>query len=272
MKDIVNRFAVLGSPISHSRSPLIHGIAYRELNFSAKYEMFEVREENFEEFIAQHKATEWRGFSLTMPLKEIAARLIPKTEDMVKRATAVNTLVSQDGEWVGYNTDIFGFQYLFEKYRLLNESISVSILGAGGTARAAIIALENHFGTVKLFRRNPERDAAILRANHNVEIMNWSEITQAFDADLLINTLPESGIASLDGKIRKVSFAVDALYHPWPTLLGRVQSEKFLSGKDLLVAQAIRQIELFSGISFDRDEMFKKLRTTFDNPQEFQSR
>jgi shikimate dehydrogenase len=97
--------------------------------------------------------------------------------------------------------------------------------------------------------------------------VNWSEISTAFNSDVVINTLPESGIASLAGKIRKVSFVVDALYHPWPTLLGKVQVENFLSGKDLLVAQAIKQIELFTGMTFDRDEMFKKLRTSFDIPQ-----
>lgn len=267
MKVASNRLAVLGSPISHSRSPLIHALAYRELNFSATYEKFEVTAETFEEFIAEHSTSEWRGFSLTMPLKDVASQVISKTESMVKVATAANTLVSQDGEWVAYNTDIFGFKYLLEKFKLLNNSTSVSILGAGGTARAAIVALENHIGTIKLFRRSPERDPGILRANPKVEIVNWSEISTAFNSDVVINTLPESGIASLAGKIRKVSFVVDALYHPWPTLLGKVQGENFLSGKDLLVAQAIKQIELFTGMTFDRDEMFKKLRTSFDIPQ-----
>lgn len=258
------RFAVLGSPIGHSLSPKIHNLAYERLGFAGNYEGFEVKAGDLSDFLKTHPADVWSGFSLTMPLKEIALELVTDIESSAARASSINTLLPFGNSWQGLNTDIFGFRYLFDTFDLLsNESAQVAILGAGGTARAALVALDGFPGPVSIYRRSSSRDQALKKANPGAEIIDWEFANEAFQADVLINALPREGIESLRKTVNSFQQArviIDALYHPWPTLLSGSARDLFLSGKDLLVAQALRQIELFTGADLARGEFFKELR------------
>ncbi|MFY7813172.1 MAG: hypothetical protein ACOVQZ_04905, partial [Candidatus Nanopelagicaceae bacterium] len=88
------------------------------------------------------------------------------------------------------------------------------------------------------------------------------DVSEAFNSRIIINALPIEGINSISNLIRRVDVVIDALYHPWPTLLSESQSGRYISGKDLLVAQALRQIELFSGRDIARGEFFAFLRSS----------
>jgi len=262
MKTDQNQLAVLGSPISHSLSPKLHNLAYSKLEIKAKYESFEVKIGELAQFLESHSPEHWRGFSLTMPLKEEALEVVENLDAGAKFASAVNTLLSDGEKWQGLNTDIFGFRYLFETFDVFEDGRnSVSILGAGGTARAALVALDNFPGQIKVFRRNPKRDLLLNKANPRAAISNWEEIPRAFDSNVVINALPVAGIESIIGDAHLVNVVIDALYNPWPTLLSKIQVTNYVSGKDLLVAQALRQIELFSGQEIARGEVFTFLRS-----------
>ncbi|MGA1158846.1 MAG: hypothetical protein ACO3UT_03450 [Candidatus Nanopelagicaceae bacterium] len=255
------KLAVLGSPIGHSLSPKLHNLAYSRLGVNAKYESFDVESGNLEGFLNSHHPETWRGFSLTMPLKEEAFQLISNLDNESRSASAVNTLLSDGQNWQGLNTDVFGFRYLFETFNVFQDGReSVSILGAGGTARAALVALDNFSGEIKVYRRNQSRDSSIRRANPRAIIIDWDQVSNAFNSNILINALPADGVATLSSYTRPVNLLIDALYYPWPTLLSKTQDSNYLSGKDLLVAQALRQIELFSGRVIARGEIFSLLR------------
>lgn len=249
------KLAVLGSPISHSLSPRIHQAAYEMMGVAASYERFEVAEDSFENFFHTHQ--DWNGFSLTMPLKAIGIEVCGFVTDAVKEIAAVNTLVSRDGIWNGYNTDVLGFDYLLKERDLRD----IAILGAGGTAKAALYALAGREIGARVYRRSASRDSQLVRANSRIEIFSWEEVGDAFSASLLINTLP---IAAFDSALKALSpkgYVLDSLYHPWPTPLGQsTHPSRYCSGKDLLVAQALFQIELFTGSIIDKEEFFKHLR------------
>jgi shikimate dehydrogenase len=251
------KLAVLGSPISHSLSPKIHGTAYQALGLQAEYGSHEVSESNFLDFIEAHSPEEWRGFSLTMPLKEIALSVCQEVEEFARGLGAINTLVSNEKGWIGYNTDVAGFSYLFSQMEI-NE---VAILGAGGTAKAALSALATLGKSAKVYRRDSKRDDSLKQIDAGVEILDWTSVSKAFEASLLVNTLPVTAFEQPELRGNPRGNVIDSLYHPWPTPLMATAKERVLfTGKDLLVAQALSQIELFSGLTLDRSHFFRELR------------
>ena len=169
------KLAVLGSPISHSLSPQIHTEAYRILGIEADYGRFEVDEASLGSFIKTH--TDWSGFSLTMPLKEKGLELCSEVSESVKVIGALNTIVANNGKWLGYNTDVMGFDFLSSN----KDLSSVAILGAGGTAKAALYALSIKGIGAKVYRRNSNRDEALSRINSKVEILPFERAESAFE-------------------------------------------------------------------------------------------
>lgn len=255
---MMKNFAVLGSPISHSLSPKIHNSAYAILSFDGEYSKYEVDTGNFLQFMAGHTPQEWTGFSLTMPLKEIGQSVCAEVSPEVIQASSLNTLVARNGSWFGYNTDIFGFKYLLNRI----DFNDVSILGAGGTAKSALVALAEMDVRTTVYRRDSKRDESLRNAKRSIEIRDIVEIQSAFSASLLINTLPIDAYDSGITLSRPQGNVIDALYNPWPTPLMNIQVKgKFFSGKDLLVAQALKQIELFTHIQFQQDDLFSQLRS-----------
>ena len=259
----MKRFAVLGAPIQHSLSPVLHNYLYKKLDLPAKYDRFEVQQGDLKDFLALHNSKEWQGFSLTMPLKEEGMRHCDSLAEEALETTSINTLKRVTNGWSGYNTDVFGFRFALERITELGgpkEDGDVSILGAGGTARAALVALRDSGRRINVFRRNTERDSSLRRANQDIEIINWSEASSALNSAILINCAPVDAMSSITSSGPFKGFLLDSLYNPWPTPLMRVANSKFFSGKDLLVAQAIRQFEIFLDLSLERDSTFTELR------------
>ena len=242
------RCAVLGSPIDHSLSPLLHTKAYEFLGVEGSYERFRVDESELGNFLEVHTPREWRGFSLTMPLKERALEFTSEVDTQASAAQAINTLVSAGSSWIGYNTDVDGFASLLSKLAFN----SVAVLGAGGTARAALVALRKYDLDPIVFRRNRDRDVSLLEANARVGLRDWRSHNLAFQHDLLISTVPNSANIEVPIGQYETSSIIDALYYPWPPLLSKVKLVgRYFSGKDLLVAQAVAQLKLFTRVSFE---------------------
>ena len=256
--------AVLGSPISHSLSPKIHAKAYEILGLEASYEAIEVTEESFPKFYEglefEFGTSNWSGFSLTMPLKEIVLKKCRSPDPIAERINSANTLHKSESSWKVTSTDYLAFQNLFEGCNLSTDS-KVAIIGGGGTARAAIGALNSKVKTVDVLLRSTERMPGLIKAAPNLIVESLTMSSSLDSYDLIIQTTP-SGVFDqyVDGTVRAPGILLEALYKPWPTKLvahyeklgGRV-----ISGKELLVEQALYQIELFSGKSFD----FKKMRS-----------
>ncbi|MFM1788661.1 MAG: hypothetical protein RLZZ12_10 [Actinomycetota bacterium] len=261
----MNKYAVLGSPIHHSLSPDLHNFVYEKLGIAAVYDRFQVERNDLAEFLRLHNDPDWHGFSLTMPLKEEALPLCGSIDNEAQIAGAVNTIVRESSGWKGYNTDIIGFRFLLNRFangnRAQLDSEKVSILGAGGTARSALVALRDMNYEVEVFRRSAFRDQGLFQSNSKVRVRDWDEIGDSFSAAILINCAPIEAFNSQMPLPEFNTFLIDALYNPWPTpLMAKNQGSNF-SGKDLLVAQAIPQIELFLKIELDYEEEFEELRS-----------
>ena len=253
--------AVLGSPIAHSLSPLIHSLAYEHLGLQARYEAIEVKAGGLESFITQ---TDKNCLSLTMPLKEEAMKVADVISDVAARISCGNTLSLNEGVWSLTSTDVSGFDQTLQMHGL--EKIdSVLIIGAGATARAAVSSVSQFAKSISVISRNPEREAAMNRASLvDVTYLPWEFTSLINTATLVINTTPNKAADFFTSSINTPSGTFfEVLYHPWPTSISKVWSESsgpVIDGLDLLIHQAISQIEIFADLRCDRELLLAKMR------------
>lgn len=250
------RAAVLGSPIAHSLSPVLHRAAYEELGLTDwTYDRFEVDEAALSAFLGG-LGSEWAGLSLTMPLKRAVIPLLDEVSETAASVEAVNTVVfDADGRRVGDNTDIPGIVGALREHGI-EQVDSAAILGAGATASSALAALARICtGGVVVYVRSEVRAAEMRewgeRLDIEVRTADWADAARALHAPLVIATTPAGATDALSGAVpERPATLFDVLYHPWPTGLAARWSAyggAVVSGLDLLVHQAVLQVEQMTG-------------------------
>ncbi|MFF8270240.1 shikimate dehydrogenase [Streptomyces sp. NPDC016562] len=250
------RAAVLGSPIEHSLSPVLHRAAYQELGLDDwSYDRFEIDEAALPGFVAG-LGPEWAGLSLTMPLKRAVIPLLDAVSDTAAAVEAVNTVVlTEDGRRLGDNTDIPGIVAALHE-RGVEKVPSAAVLGAGATASSALAALSRICsGEVTAYVRSRARGDEMRqwgeRLGVPVRTADWSRAAEALAAPLVIATTPAGATDSLAASVPAGAGTLfDVLYDPWPTPLAAAwsrQGGKVVGGLDLLVHQAVLQVERMTG-------------------------
>ncbi|MFI7101663.1 shikimate dehydrogenase [Streptomyces sp. NPDC050161] len=250
--------AVLGSPIAHSLSPVLHRAAYDELGLDGwEYGRFDVDEAGLPAFMDTLDAG-WAGLSLTMPLKRAVIPLLDAISDTAASVEAVNTVVvTGDGRRVGDNTDIPGMQAALRE-RGVTQVERAAVLGAGATASSALAALSRVCtGEVTAYVRSAARADEMRgwgeRLGVAVRTEPWDDAARAFEAPLVIATTPAGTTDALAGAVPDAPGTLfDVLYEPWPTALAAAWSKRggaVVGGLDLLVHQAVLQVEQMTGRS-----------------------
>ncbi|WP_030560474.1 shikimate dehydrogenase [Streptomyces aureocirculatus] len=250
------RAAVLGSPIAHSLSPVLHRAAYGALGLDDwSYDRFEIDEAGLPEFFGR-LGPEWAGLSLTMPLKRAVIPLLDEVSETAAAVEAVNTVVcTEDGRRVGDNTDIPGMVAALRE-RGIEQVESAAILGAGATASSALAALARICtGEVVAYVRSEARAAEMRqwgeRLDVEVRVADWADAERALHAPLVVATTPAGATDSLSHAVpERPATLFDVLYDPWPTELAARWSAyggAVVSGLDLLVHQAVLQVEQMTG-------------------------
>ncbi|MEU3599245.1 shikimate dehydrogenase [Streptomyces sp. NPDC006798] len=250
------RAAVLGSPIAHSLSPALHRAAYAALGLGEwTYDRFEVDEAALPAFVRGLDA-DWAGLSLTMPLKRAIIPLLDSIGRDAASVEAVNTVVrAEDGTLTGDNTDIPGMVAALRE-RGVESVPSAAVLGAGATAASAVAALARICtGPVTAYVRGPARAAEMRgwgeRLGVEVLTRDWERAADALTAPLVVATTPAgSADAFADRVPDRPGTLFDVLYDPWPTPLAARWAERggaVVGGLDLLVHQAVLQVELMTG-------------------------
>jgi shikimate dehydrogenase len=254
--------AVLGSPINHSLSPLLHTIAYEHCGVQGTYEAIEVGAGDLSAFL---KETQKNSLSLTMPLKEEALSLADLVSETARRISSGNTLSMRNGKWSLESTDVAGFEYSLKTNGVTNLD-TVLILGAGATARAAVAYLSGVSKSIKVITRNPARKESMdLASAIQIDYLPWS-LTQAINsADLVVNATPGNAADFFLSSIEKPKGVLfEVLYNPWPTKLAQAWSSSgsyVVDGLELLIHQAISQVEIFSQQQVDRMALHSLMRT-----------
>ncbi|MFJ2741008.1 shikimate dehydrogenase [Streptomyces sp. NPDC087440] len=251
------RAAVLGKPIAHSLSPVLHRAAYAELGLDGwSYDRFEVDEAQLPAFVRE-LGPEWAGLSLTMPLKRAIMPLLDEVSETAASVAAVNTVVlTEDGRRLGDNTDIPGMVAALRE-RGVEKVESAAILGAGATASSALAALRRICtGPVTAYVRSAARAAEMRTWGERLEVdvrtADWNDAREAFTAPLVIATTPAGTTDALARDVpESVGTLFDVLYEPWPTPLASAWTARggaVVGGLDLLVHQAVLQVEQMTGV------------------------
>ena len=248
------RAAVLGKPISHSLSPVLHTAAYAALDLAMTYDRFEVGEGDLAAFVTSCDET-WAGLSLTMPLKVEALELADVRDSLVELSGAANTLVFSDSDGISaYNTDIYGLRTAISN-TIGTHFDNATILGSGATARSALIAL-SQLDINQLFcvARNLDAQNELRELAHRLEIdlvalpiddPSWGT------CDLVVSTLPGPAASTLELSELEITAALfDVAYSPWPSPLANIWTARgasTTSGHLMLLHQAAKQVELMTG-------------------------
>ncbi|GGQ66492.1 shikimate dehydrogenase [Streptomyces flaveolus] len=250
------RAAVLGSPIAHSLSPVLHRTAYAELGLEGwTYDRFDVDEKALPGFFAK-LSSEWAGLSLTMPLKRAVIPLLDGISETAASVDAVNTVVfTEDGRRTGDNTDIPGMVAALREHGI-EKVDTAAVLGAGATASSALAALARVCtGEVTVYVRSEARAAEMRgwaeRLGVDVRISDWAHAERALHAPLVVATTPAGTTDALAAAVPEMPGTLfDVLYDPWPTALAARWSAyggAVVSGLDLLLHQAVLQVEQMTG-------------------------
>ncbi len=247
--------AVLGSPVAHSLSPVLHNAAYRALGLDDwSYGMHEVREAELAAFV-DGLGPEWAGLSLTMPLKRITLEVADEVDVLAAAVGAANTLVLTAGRRTAHNTDVIGIGTTLGA--VMGRAV---VLGAGGTAQSALAALsERGITDVEVLVRDLGRTAELRATADRLGIA--PRISDALadrarasatlaDADVVISTLPQG---ATDGLTPPGAGAVvlDVVYAPWPTPFAAAAlaaGARVESGLEMLLQQGVAQVELMTGL------------------------
>lgn len=272
------RVAVVGSPVSHSLSPVLHKAAFDALGLHGwSCDRIERGESELAGLVAG-LGPEWAGLAVTMPGKKAALAL---ADEVTPRATAVgaaNTLVPlPGGGWRADCTDVAGVTgALLGAGRFTPRDGARGVLvGAGGTALAALAGLtELGVDTVTVVARDPARAADVVdcadRIGSRIEVRTWSTVDFAelsAAADVVISTVPAGAADPIADQLAMAPCVLDVIYHPWPTVLAKAVANTghhLATGLDMLLHQAFPQSEQFTGHPAPRQAMRDALHAAVD--------
>ncbi len=250
------RAAVLGSPIAHSRSPQLHLAAYRELGLTDwTYDRIECTEAQLPGLVRGF-GPEWVGVSVTMPGKFAALRFATERTQRAELVGSANTLVHVGGGWRADNTDVDGV------VGALGEvSGPAAVLGSGGTAPAAVVALaELGVRDLAIVARNADKAASLVALGERLGVTTrWVALGEPLNSlGVVVNTLPAAVAGEFSRTVADTAVLLDAIYDPWPTPLAAAVASaggRVVSGLQMLLNQAYAQVEQFTGMPAPREAM-----------------
>jgi shikimate dehydrogenase len=255
---VVTCCAVVGTPIRHSLSPVMHSAAYAELGLEDwSYTAVDLSPDELAGFL-DGLDEDWRGLSLTMPLKRTVVPLLDSLDEHARRSGAANTLLFSEERRIGFNTDVPGAAAAMAE-RLGDPVQSAVVLGGGATATSVLLALADTGCTsVRLLVRDParaEQTVGTVRAlpqAPEIEVGLLAEI-DVVSADLVVSTIPAAAqTPEVVAACVAVPSVFEVVYDPWPTPLARAAEDSgraLVSGLDLLAHQAALQVQVMTGRS-----------------------
>lgn len=261
--------AVLGLPVEHSLSPVLHGAAYRALGLDGwTYERIECDAERLPGLVDSSPA-ERIGYSVTMPGKFAALAHATEVSERARVVGSANTLVRRGEGWFADCTDVDGVTGALAAFGDLPSEPTAVVLGVGGTARPVLAGLAAAGARSVLLASRRDNAAPTVECGRavgldvrDVRLDDPTLPAEIAAADVLVNTIPEPGVRELLTLVDGARRLFDVLYDPWPTALGAVAGAAgipVVGGDVMLLNQAFGQVELFTGRPAPREEMARAL-------------
>ncbi|KAF1685695.1 shikimate dehydrogenase [Pseudoxanthomonas broegbernensis] len=274
-----SRYAVFGHPISHSLSPRIHAAFAAQTGIALDYAAIDAPPERFAAILEAFAAAGGRGGNVTLPLKEAAFALCTQVSERARLAGAVNTLVRNDGQWHGDNTDGAGLVRDLTGRRGLDlRGRRALLLGAGGAARGVAPALLDA-GILELVvvNRTPERADALVDAlgqPKRAHSRYWNDLSNQGDFELIVNATSagrngSAGFSAPFTLVNSRTLAVDVNYGqvavPFLAWARAGGCRTVVDGLGMLVEQAAESFKLWHGVRPDTGPVYEALRARGDN-------
>ena len=254
---------VIGSPINHSLSPCIHNFWLKKYGINCSYEAIEVKENKLEKFFKNLSKEGFAGVNVTVPYKEKVSEYLDKLSEKAIKIGAVNTvIVKKDGSLFGDNTDSYGFIENLKDQQPITKKVNKNdiavVLGAGGAARAIIVALlDAGFLSIKIVNRTRKNAENVVEyLGGTIEVVDWNDRNDVIEnAVILVNTttLGMKGEPALDIRLNKLpctAVVVDIVYSPLETELlkkAKFNGNPTVNGIGMLLHQARPAFESWFG-------------------------
>ncbi|OQY39133.1 MAG: shikimate dehydrogenase [Spirochaetaceae bacterium 4572_7] len=252
-------FGIIGNPVMHTKSPFIHNRGYKTLGLNAIYVPFET--DNIELFLELGTILDIKGFSVTVPFKNHIIPLLGGITESVRAIGACNTVTFINGTWIGENTDYTGFiKPLIRAYGLL-KGIKVTVIGAGGAAKAAIYALKNEGADILILNRTESKakELATIFDSKYAPLNSSSRVLINEYSSVIVQTTnvgmhPLEHIDPMEFySFKGTEYLYDIIYNPEKTLFlnrGLGLGCRVLNGWDMLLEQGYKQFKLFTGLDY----------------------
>ena len=264
----MKKFLVIGNPIEHSLSPILHNYWIKKNKIDAIYEKQKLNEDQLEQIIQQIKEKKINGINVTVPFKKAVIPYLDELSIEAKSTQSVNTIYLKDNKVMGHNTDIDGFENSIKKSKFDLNNKEVLILGAGGVVPSIIFTLlKMKASQIILSNRSREKAENLKKLFNDLKIINWGEI---IDFDIIINAT-SVGLKKNDKldlnfpKIGKDKFFYDVIYNPNETDFlrqGKKLNNKTQNGEKMFVYQALAAFKIWHGVQPTIDD---KVLEIFNN-------
>jgi shikimate dehydrogenase len=249
----MQKFGVIGYPLTHSLSPDIHNYAFQKLKIDASYKKIEISQKNFKKEIRDLKSSGMNGLNITIPYKLKIISFLDQIDSDAQTIGAVNTIVKKDNRWIGYNTDVVGFLTPLLDFK--NKVEKCLVLGTGGASRAVIYTLSKYFEpqVITVAGRNPEKSALLssefssLFKNIRIDHRTLTDSKQILpDYNLIVNTTPLGMFPDVDqtplptmNMLTPKTIVYDLVYNPIRT---KLLSDAVDAGKDIVVINGMEML------------------------------
>ena len=246
----MKKYAVIGNPIDHSLSPILHNHWLKENNINAIYDKIKLEENQIKNFINKIKKKELAGCNVTVPFKKSVIPFLDKLSFEANQTQSVNTIILKDDLLIGHNTDIVGFQKAIESLKYTIKHKRIFILGAGGVTPSIIFAL-NKMGVseITISNRTKEKAEKLKEQFQNIIVTEWGKLS---DFDVIINTTSlglNNETINLDfSNIKDNKLFYDVIYNPSETNFlkeGKKLGNKIDNGKLMFIYQAFEAFKLW---------------------------
>ena len=271
---------LIGHPIKHSYSPFIQNYALELMNLDYVYLPFDVPAENLKNAVKAVLSLGLKGLNVTLPHKEKIIKFLDELSEEASIIGAVNTVVNDHGKLMGYNTDAYGILETLLPYKNKISGTKMTVIGAGGSARAVIYTLLRHFKPEEINIINRTQQKADTLANdfslkmrfdslHTFELFPPDNVETLSNSRLIINATTigmfpevEDTITDLEESFNEEQIVFDLIYNPTKTRflkMAEMQGAKVVGGLKMLISQAAKSFELWTGVEMPMNEITKKL-------------
>ena len=261
----MKKYIVIGNPIEHSLSPLLHNYWIKKNNISAEYDKKKLNTSDLKSLVDQIRDKKLNGVNVTVPFKKEIISYMDKLSPEAKSTQSVNTIYLDEDTIIGHNTDIAGFEHALRDIRFNVKGKKVFILGAGGVVPSIIFALKKmKVNDITLSNRTRKKAENIKELFKNLKVLDWGNLP---DFDMIINAtslgLNFSDKIELDfSKLEKNKFFFDIIYNPAETNFlknAKKSGNLTANGKRMFIYQAYEAFKLWHGVNPVIDEEIYKL-------------